>query len=63
MKWEYRTVPIFAGTYSDRYPFNPAKSYPLDKLGEDGWVLVSIIQYGTSGDHHLGYFKRKAVEK
>ena len=62
MKWEYLTVPIFMGLYSMAYPFNAARSHPIDELGADRWELVTVIEY--KGDQaHLGYFKREFREQ
>lgn len=61
MKWEYLTVPIFGGTYSDRFPYNAPNAKPISELGLDGWELVIIIAY--RGEDNLGYFKREFREQ
>lgn len=53
MKWEYEEINI--------YPENAKEE--LNKLGEDGWELVSINLVFGGITHGVAYFKRPNSEQ
>jgi hypothetical protein len=57
MNWEYKILNI----RSENYRLDPTYEPQLNRLGEDGWELVSItaINFKTGATDHIGMvFKR-----
>jgi hypothetical protein len=57
IEWEYRILNI----RSENYRLDPTYEPQLNRLGEDGWELVSItaINFKTGATDHIGMvFKR-----
>jgi Domain of unknown function (DUF4177) len=57
-KWEYKIINI----RSENYRLDPRQDVELNKLGEEGWELVSItsINFKTGATDHIGMvFKRE----
>jgi hypothetical protein len=61
--WEYKIINV----RSENYSMDPRRAEELNRLGDEGWELVSItsINFKTGATDHIGMvFKReKAAEK
>ncbi len=57
-RWEYKIINI----RSENYRLDPAQDVELNRLGEEGWELVSItsINFKSGATDHIGMvFKRE----
>jgi len=57
-KWEYRVVNV----RSEGYRLDPASAQEMNKLGEEGWELVSItsVNFKTGATDNIALvFKRE----
>ena len=58
VRWEYKIINI----RSENYRLDPAQEVELNRLGNDGWELVSItsINFKSGATDHIGMtFKRE----
>lgn len=58
--WEYRVLNL----RSERYQIDPTYESQLNRMGEDGWELVSItaINHKSGGTDYIGMiFKRPSA--
>ena len=56
--WEYKIINV----RSENYSMDPRRAEELNRLGDDGWELVSItsINFKTGATDHIGMvFKRE----
>jgi hypothetical protein len=57
-RWEYKIINV----RSENYSMDPRRAEELNRLGEEGWELVSItsINFKTGATDHIGMvFKRE----
>ena len=57
MTWEYKIINV----RSENYSMDPRRAEELNRLGDEGWELVSItsINFKTGATDHIGMvFKR-----
>jgi hypothetical protein len=57
-KWEYKIINV----RSENYSMDPRRAEELNRLGDEGWELVSItsINFKTGATDHIGMvFKRE----
>ena len=58
--WEYKIINV----RSENYSMDPRRAEELNRLGDDGWELVSItsINFKTGATDHIGMvFKREKL--
>lgn len=53
MKWEYKQLE----------EYGPSDEYTLDRLGDEGWELVTVIRKHVDGGPFVFYFKRPIIDK
>lgn len=53
MKWEYKQLE----------EYGPSDEYTLDRLGDEGWELVTVIRKHVDGGAFVFYFKRPIINK
>jgi hypothetical protein len=57
-RWEYKIINV----RSENYSMDPRRAEELNRLGDEGWELVSItsINFKTGATDHIGMvFKRE----
>lgn len=60
--WEYKIINV----RSENYSMDPRRAEELNRLGDDGWELVSItsINFKTGATDHIGMvFKREKQQQ
>jgi hypothetical protein len=60
-KWEYATIPLIKAMRDMGYT---EQKNVLDKYGDEGWELVSVIMVSIQNSNEIvAYFKREKYKK